>query len=427
MRSSSFHVLVLVQLPFADARPFVADARKLRIPPWPQAEPYSEFVRAVGQVRKRRRGGVYPWLGEDVYCDARRALRIKATGQEGRHGLCRFRRYLSDGGALSRIEVGIMLPSSPRGFTSALDQVLSLLFTVPGPDGSIVGDLLEVRPALARHLLRSTTPCRHEPFWGEDWWLQPVQPLVIAECRDESLLVPAGSQRVPVAEEHGISLHTYEVSTGKTDLRVWLLHADGNADQGVLRTLRVHLLLLHAERMALRHILRQLSIGRLVTDRDTDEFERLQRYLLRAFHGLARKRRNGLRQHVIFDVAYQADDLVSDDMRNTIGAQLQEARLNIRRVVEQRLAREALTSQLDLVELGAQLELLRQELSTRQLTAYQQGRALEVAHAAEAAKRGDGPGALQHLARTGRWSLDVAKEVGMDVVSQVLAKILLGA
>jgi hypothetical protein len=231
---------------------------------------------------------------------------------------------------------------------------------------------------------------------------------------------------VPVAEEHGIALHTYEILRANTNLRVWLLHADGNADQDALRKLRVHLLLMHAERMTLRHILRQLSIGRLVTERDTDEFERLQRYLLRAFHGLSRRRRNGLRQHVIFDMAYQADDLVSDAMRNTIAAQLKEARLNVRRVVEQRLASEALASRLDLVELGTQLELLRQELSSRHLTPFQQGTALEVTHAAEAAKRGDGPGTLRHLARTGRWSLDVAKEVGVDVVSQVLARLLLG-
>jgi hypothetical protein len=54
----------------------------------------------------------------------------------------------------------------------------------------------------------------------------------------------------------------------------------------------------------------------------------------------------------------------------------------------------------------------------------QQRNALEVTHAAEAAKRGDRSAVLRHLARTGRWSMEVTKEVGVDVLSQVLAKLL---
>jgi hypothetical protein len=465
-------MFVLVQLPFADARPFVAGARRLRIPPWPLPKPNSEFVRAVGQVRERRRGGVHPWLGEDVYCDARRALRIEPAASVGRRGLCRSRRYLSDGCAVSRVEIGIVLAPSVCTVAAALERALSLPFSVPDPAGRIDGCPLELHFPLARHLLHSTTWFEvADSFWGESWWLEPVAPLVIAECRDESLAPPEGSRPVPVARDFGISLHTFKVSAFETTVRVWLLCPHADADRDVVRRLRVHLLLLHAERMALRHILRMLAMGRLDTERGSEEFDRLQRYLGGTFQGLGREHRYGFRQETILDAAYHADGLVSDDMRNTIFAQLAEARLNIRRIVDRQLVREAvagrqspdsvldqtvvfgdlyqvtgqagavganaqvgqvkvariwheLSAEIELADLGVELELLHRKMSMQGLTATQRDEALEVFRAAGAAKRGDGPGTLEHLARTGRWVLHAARDIGVDLAAAVIRELL---
>jgi hypothetical protein len=472
-------MFVQVQLPFADVRPFVAGARRLATPPWPLSEPNREYVRAVGQVRERRRGGVSPWTGEDVYCDARRALRIEPGGWHGRRDPCVFRRYLSDGCARTRVEVGMLVAPACATVPAALERALGLTFSVPSPAGKVAGDLFGLHLPLARHLLHSTTGFRAvDPFWGESWWLSAVQPVVIAECRDSSWTPPPGARAVRVAERHGVSLHVFATARAGRTVRVWLLRAHPGADREIVRRLRVHLLMLHAERMALRQVLRLLAKGALDTDRGSAEFERLQRYLLGAFHGLGKKRRRGFHQEEIFDAAYRADGLVSEDVRIAILAQLEQARPNIRRLVGRRLADDVSTgsrvagdltnrahtvvnqkfvfgdvyevsgpagaigpnsqvermvvsevwneisSSVELDDLASQLRLLHSRLSMLELTAGERDGLLELARAAGAAKDGDGPGALAHLARAGRWVLRAAREVGVDVAAGVIQELL---
>ncbi|MBC8067671.1 MAG: hypothetical protein IAG13_04995, partial [Deltaproteobacteria bacterium] len=77
-------VLVAIQFPFCDLRGFsVEHTGKLAVPPWPTVEPEREFVRGFGAVRRRRRGGVDPWVGEEHYCDAARALRFPGHFRPG--------------------------------------------------------------------------------------------------------------------------------------------------------------------------------------------------------------------------------------------------------------------------------------------------------------------------------------------------------
>jgi hypothetical protein len=399
-------------------------------------------------------------------------LRVEGAAWEGRCSQCRFRRYWSDGCALSRIEIGVVLPRALPTVTSSLGRALSASFSVAGSGGRIVGDPFELHQPLARHLLRSTTRFQAaDPFWGENWWLRPVRPLVIAECRDASSAPPPGSRAVPVAEEHGVSLDTFTVARSGTIVRVWLLRSLPGADRDVLHRLRAHLLRLHAERMALRQILRLLATGRLDTDRGSDEFDQLQRYLLGAFRGLGQERSHGFRQDTILEAAYRADELISDDMRATLLGQLKQARLNIRRVVERQLERESaarapgdrsivyqnvvlgdvyevtgqagavganaqvrrltiaqtwdeLSARVDLDNLGAELERLHAELGGWQLTTQEQNAMLDVAHAAHAARRGDGPGVLEHLAHGGRWALQLARDVGVDLVAAVIKELV---
>jgi hypothetical protein len=496
-------MFVLVQLPFADARCFVARAERLLKPPWPLVEPDRDFVRAVGQVRERRRGGVTPWVGEEVYCDARRALRIEPDDRVGRRGRCRFRRYLSDGKALTRIEVGISLRSipshgglahlpgaihssqpqtthgdAPGTVPELLARALSLSFRTPAPEGSVNGNLFGLRAPLARHLLRSTTRLlADEPFHEEAWWLQPTPPLVIGECRaHEGLTPPRGAHRVPIAEEHGISLYTFTVALSNTTAKIWLLSTDRSASRDTLRRLRIHLLRFHADRMTLRHILRLLALGRLDTNRGSEAFDRLQHYLLATFRGLDLRRSHGFTQETILDAAYSADAFVSDSERNTILDQLKEARLNILRNVERGLSRDSpaislptynivnmnvdgsvfyrdqynvtgqagavgpnarvdsarfeqiwhgLADELDLDRLRGELESLSQELSARRLTTADDRAILDIAQAAHAAEQGDGPGMLVYLARTGQWVLSTAKDIGVDLVAAVMKELMI--
>lgn len=490
-------MFILVQLPFADARGFVAGTERLPKPPWPLVEPDRDFVRAVGQIRERRRGGVTPWVGEETYCDARRALRIEPNDSTAQRGRCRLRRYHSDGRALARIEVGIAVRASasrnsssrrpgaqpsitagdaPTTAPQLLVGALSLSFRTPAGEGSVSGNLLELRTPLARHLLRSTTRVRTDgTFSPEEWWLHPTPPLVVVECgAHEGLTPPQSARRVPIAEEHGIVLYTLTVALAKTTAKIWWLHTERSASCDTIRRLRVHLLRLHADRVTLRHVLRLVALERLDTNRGAESFDRLQRYLLTTCRGLERRHSHGFAQAAILDAAYSADEVVSESERNTILDQLREARLNIRRNVERGLARTSLANaqpaqtivnmnidgnvvygdqyevtgqaravgpnahvdsarmeqiwrrladEIDMGRLCGELDSLRRELIARGLTADDDRVILEITQATQAAEQGNGPAILSHLARTGQWALSTAREIGVDLAAAVIKEL----
>jgi hypothetical protein len=491
-------MFVFVQLPFADARGFVAGTERLPKPPWPLVEPDHDFVRAVGQIRERRRGGVTPWVGEEAYCDARRALRIEPNGSTTHRARCSFRRYHADGTALARIEVGIALGANASRGSSAhipgaqprttpggapdtapevLAGALNLPFRTPTSAGSVSGNLLELRAPLARHLLRSTTRVRRDGTVHQQmWWLHPTPPLVVVECGAcEGPTPPRSARRVPIAEEHGVFLYTFTVALAKTTAKIWWLQTERSASRNTTRRLRVHLLRLHADRMTLRHVLRLVALGRLDTNRGAEPFDRLQRYLLTTCRGLERKQSHGFAHAAILDAAYSADEIVSESERNTILDQLRQARLNIRRNIERGLAHDSLASsqptqtilnmniegnviygdqyeitgqagavgpnahvdsaqmeqiwrgladEIDMDRLRGELDSLRRELMARRLTADDDRVILEITQATQAAEQGNGPGTLSHLARTGRWALSTAREIGVDLAATVIKEIL---
>ena len=154
-----------------------------------------------------------------------------------------------------------------------------------------------------------------------------------------------------------------------------------------------------------------------------------------AFRSLGRERSHGIRRDAIFDVADEADGLVSDDVRGTLLERLTDARLNLRRTLERQLASEAaanamapiwneLSAAVDLATLAEELERLRGSVAGRELTRTQRDGLVEVAEAAGAARHGNGPGALAHLSRAGRWILGLARETGVDVAAAVIARLL---
>lgn len=439
-----------------------------------------------------------PWVGEETYCDARRALRIEPNGSTAHRPRCSFRRYHADGTALARIEVGIASGAHTSGGSSArisgtqlqtipgdtpdtapevLAGALNLLFRTPTSEGSVSGNLLELRTPLARHLLRSTTRVRRDGTLPQQaWWLHPTPPLVVVECGAcEEPALPRSARRVPIAEEHGVFLHTFTVALAKTAAKIWWLRTEPGASHDTTRRLRVHLLRLHADRMTLRHVLRLVALDRLNTNRGSEPFDRLQRYLLTTCRGLEREQSNGFSHAAILDAAYSADEIVSESERNTILDQLRQARLNIRRNIERSLVRESLANsqptqailnmniegnvisgdqyevtgragavgpnahvdsarmeqiwtrladEIDMDRLRGELDSLRQELMARRLTADDDRVILEITQAAQAAEQGNGPGILSHLARTGRWALSTAKDIGVDLAAAMIKELL---
>jgi hypothetical protein len=69
----------------------------------------------------------------------------------------------------------------------------------------------------------------------------------------------------------------------------------------------------------------------------------------------------------------------------------------------------------DTAELARELALLRAELKARATEPEQDLEIAEIAAAQVAAQKNDGPTALKHLAKAGKWALDVATTIGTNI------------
>jgi hypothetical protein len=338
-------LLVVVQIPIADARPFVDRTQRLDRPMWPLPLIGREFVRAAGHVRARRQGGVAPWPGEEVFVDARRLVRFaQAAGhpvalprQELRPA---FRRLTADGSALIRLEVGLRIrlrwQLAPPEVAAVIDSAADLQVRVPTPLGCTTGGLLDSDSKIAAALLRSTTRSLH----GPSWWLSPGDPLMLVHAHVAELpRLPKGSRRVDLrslglAPSHDVFLAWYPVAWNGRRVGVWLLRYTRRSDHHeVMRRLRVHLLRLHAERECLRQMLRLVSHELITVQRGRRESEALQYYLNGASRRLARVEAFGLPQQDLLQVAYGADALISEGERASLLFQLRGIRRNVLRKI----------------------------------------------------------------------------------------------
>lgn len=112
-----------------------------------------EFINRFGAVRRRPKRYVEPWITEQFYCDAHRALRfssdLKAEFQATDFALRRvYRRLYSGDGAHSVLYLDVQFVLTPRERYPAQKQILALISTlldievqVPQSDG----DLASVR------------------------------------------------------------------------------------------------------------------------------------------------------------------------------------------------------------------------------------------------------------------------------------------
>lgn len=336
-------MLVAVQFPLCDLRPFVADgAGKLAVPPWPVVEPERDFVRGFGAVQRRRRGGVDPWVGEEHYCSAARALRFPTRFRPGPSTVasrrvataCAFRRLLCPPGPSARVEVGLSLrPIGKRDQppmlapASLLAWVTSLPVTIVPHAADRMHALASAGTPLAGALLRATTRTS-EPV--DPRWLVAGEPLVFVDAEHGELdALPEGARAVAGLEPHRLALYHARVRSCGRTLRCWTLLGSRGGDRDVARRLRVHLLRMHAERESLRTVLRALALGQLAIVRKDAASDELQRYLSDAMRTLDRRRRWGLPAAELLAAAQDYDDLVEQGLQTSLLGQLEHARRSV--------------------------------------------------------------------------------------------------
>ncbi|NLS92516.1 MAG: hypothetical protein GXX96_10170 [Planctomycetaceae bacterium] len=316
-------MLVTFQFPIADARRFVPRLDLcLPLPDWPEPDTSvnPQFVHHFGSACERIGGPDEAWPDEIKYCHARGALRFDRL--EKRHaGLpdrmfrprCAFRRLFCDGQAVVRVEIGI----SNKHWVNPLEnleieEVLSIAretTELPTLVPSIDGDS-KPRPILAqgKHIARLYAHASmNRAATGQSVGLRLVEagdPMILVQLRPEEANLDLASRPADgltaVARESvkGANALFCRLNTRGGIVSAWILQR-GRASVGQLRSLRLCLTRLHAEREVLDLILKQIHRKRLLAPPDEESVNLLDLYFNERIRIINRDTWGGVKQSEI--------------------------------------------------------------------------------------------------------------------------------
>src|SRR6185437_6161545 len=319
-------MFVALQFPFVDVRPFIpAETGRLILPDWAnEVQPDIDFVRSFGPVKRRLRGGIIEWPGEEMYFRALRALRFVDSapklpadmtgGVAGTRQSIASRRFLADGAASARFEIGFAYRTTQqkevrlrsKDFIALVRFVLSQNVVVHHEDSQKSCTLAEASQFLAKHYLRSSQSLKAPP--PEDWWVAPGDTLLLLEYDTWDTDVrgfPKHARKVEskILEEAEVELAHMWVGYKGKQIGVWLL-GYANADKSIrdlLRRLRLSLFRLHAERETMARVFRLVGRKKIETKRGTPQTDQLQTYISNAMRILSKQSYEGLPQSSILD------------------------------------------------------------------------------------------------------------------------------
>jgi hypothetical protein len=333
-------MLLIAQVPLADARPFVnGDVRRLERPRFdlrfePREKPKKpDFLRSFGALEQRRPGLPRDWPSEDRYCRAGRAIQIDTAALERLKGPARgpgqfvpsMRRLLSDSNAVGRTELWLTrVPRRPLRRPMSDHQVEALLAAFATmPVGCRSGKhitkstVLAMGPLLAAQALTSTTQRFKPPdgFATQDWWVTAGRPLLMLQYAEEEVLaLPPQAIAVPVESKH-MTLHYMTVA----DEGTWLIGVGPRANTARLRELRLHLMRLHCEDEVAGILVEHFAGRRIAASED------LQRYLKRSLKLIKRTKFYGRPPSATLKVAYEYAEQVVAGPRVTLEQSLKKA------------------------------------------------------------------------------------------------------
>jgi hypothetical protein len=346
-------MLVTTQFPFADLRPFVGDStRRLLTPDWPTPRAGTDFVRLLGQVRDRRRGGVKEWPGEHIFCEAARGIRFDPsfsgkTTIGARRRYCAFRRFYADGAGFARVDIGVAFsgkePWTMKELLSALHDAASLPVAIGRGAQTVRAELLKAGPSLARLVLSATTSRQADgDFTAPGWWFAPCEPMMLIEqaADVDGVPVPPTFTRAAHTSESGVELSYGRLELGGRPIGVWHLGVQASADPNYRRRLRIHLLRLHAQREVVKEVLRAIHTGRLAVVRTKPEdlpehpSNRLQSFLHETIRQMEQKAYSGLPQSELLRAAEEIQDSMTEGERTAILERLRPLRKAVFSAVE---------------------------------------------------------------------------------------------
>lgn len=328
-------MLVAFQFPIADARGFSAlPGLRLPLPDWP--EPATglapQFVHRFGKAGERTDEPDEAWPDEIRFVLARRGLRFDRL--ETRHAglpqrrfrpVCAFRRLFSDGQAVTRLEIGLahgwrFPPLRHLGLEDILSigrQLAEMPVLVPPLSGEA-----KAQPLLAQHrnLARLYAAASANRDAGDE---ERATGLKLVEAGDPFLLIEMEPEEADLVEDkvrhdgltivdpaavNGARALSCRLQTSLGPVSTWILQK-GEATAGQLRSLRLCLTRLHAEREVLDLVLKQIHRGRLLQPACEEATERLDDYFNQRIKIVRRDKWGGMKQSAIL-AAFDATEAV---------------------------------------------------------------------------------------------------------------------
>lgn len=482
-------MIIFIHYPIADARLFVpGDTGRLNVPFWPSPVPYREFVRSFGVIKIRGKGGIKGWIGENEICDARRALKFRSSippfidGENKTELKCSARHFHFDGLAVGQFKVVFLTRPSTlelRGSSlfDLMNHILGLGVTVSLPKtGTKWTELSTLSKPLAMSYLFASTSTNKYEYVRDESWIMPGLPMVFLECNPrERIQLPGKTKSVSAVESAHFNLTYLRFICRGNQLPVWFLQRKYNTQDRYhqdVRTFRSYLMRLHVEKECLKNILRFVERTDFGPSKEGDQKEStesffLQHYLNESTRRLFRiqkktKKYTKSGEKEIAELAYASMDYVNPGQTDSLLQKLQIIRIRpqirhkVEHFVNQLIIKEQImgdkyivgqagtvgpqakahhinlnqvwenTQQnLDLSQLAEELSNLRLQLDREETELDDHDTVGVLARAEAAAKAGDGPKALQHLARAGNWALKIAEKIGAEVATKAI-KLSLG-
>jgi hypothetical protein len=339
-------MLYIIQYPLADLRSFIGEhSYKLDIPTWPLPIPVDEFVRGFGCVHKRKKGGVPAWGAENIYCNAKRSVRLIDLSSvrlgNTKRGLgiapsCAFRRFFSDGELMCKLEMGFADSKfiyDNKPLLSILRDFLYIKAIIPikKPD-TIVYPLIDLGKPLANFYLQSSTksPQKHKNQL-ENWWVNAGEPIFLIESIHQEAIDFPNNAKIVDIKQHKIKIaHLWIEKDGKL-IKGWAVYSYDNSynNRESVRNLRINLLRLHAEKECLKQTLRAIIKGHIKINIGEQTSEKVQAYLNRITRSILQPNRYNLPHNKILEMALNCDNLINQGEKRTIMRAISQIRPEI--------------------------------------------------------------------------------------------------
>jgi hypothetical protein len=271
-------MLAVLQIPLVDGRSFLAaDTTRLTRPVWDAPAGVPDFLRGMGGMSVRWLRGTPQWHNEDIYCSARRWLRFNpkvpwvlgANGKNVGGAVPVFRRWMSDGRLVFRLEVGARIWIAPAGRTlneneaaEALTSWLSHPVETHGLGDNRKLTLAQLPAAAFEGYCRASSAHGSDLKPPRQWLLRSAPVMVYVDAwKDELPVLPPHAEPVTLPAELSAfgDAHLWQVAHQGVTYRFCLVRKHGTFTrplQEAFRDLRLNLLRLHAENIGLSEVRR---------------------------------------------------------------------------------------------------------------------------------------------------------------------------